>query len=394
MDQSPGSTVRRGHGRSPASGHLGPPRRGDESALQPTARLAPSDGWLRVHFDGGSPAHADYHWFWLRHQCDLDRHPATGERTLDASDVPLGIRPRSVTLDEHQRVVITWDEPSGRTSRYDLEWLRAHAYAAERRDVPPPGRDTKRVTLDALQSASLEAVVRACLPRVYGEGLVIVRGLSALTGRSPEDDTSPLVEAFGAAGLGLVGTHFGLVEDLRTDNTTNQNTDQLGYTDAGIDLHTDQPFLDVPPRFQLLQCIRSASEGGESFLCDALAAARLLGSIDGEAFARLTSVPVRFHRKQRAFERTVVSPILTLGGPNGFLVRYSYFTLAPFDCPFEEMEPWYRAYRRFAQVVRDPRHQHRFTLQPGDFVLYDNHRMLHGRTAFSGPRWLRGIYFA
>lgn len=35
----------------------------------------------------------------------------------------------------------------------------------------------------------------------------------------------------------------------------------------------------------------------------------------------------------------------------------------------------------------------RFLLRPGDFVLYDNHRMLHARTAFQGSRWLRGICF-
>ncbi len=45
----------------------------------------------------------------------------------------------------------------------------------------------------------------------------------------------------------MVETHFGRIEDLRTDNTTNQNTDQLGYTDAAINLHTDQPFIADPP---------------------------------------------------------------------------------------------------------------------------------------------------
>jgi gamma-butyrobetaine dioxygenase len=118
-----------------------------------------------------------------------------------------------------------------------------------------------------------------------------------------------------------------------------------------------------------------------------------LASIDADACARLTTFPVVFHRKQKSFERIVESPIVTMGAPLGFIVRYSYFTLAPFKYPFAHMEAWYRAYDRFAKIVRDKRHQYRFYLQPDDFVLYDNHRMLHGRTAFSGPRWVRGIYF-
>ena len=36
---------------------------------------------------------------------------------------------------------------------------------------------------------------------------------------------------------------------------------------------------------------------------------------------------------------------------------------------------------------------YRFLLNAGDYLLYDNHRMLHARTAFRGARWLRGIYF-
>jgi gamma-butyrobetaine dioxygenase/trimethyllysine dioxygenase len=57
------------------------------------------------------------------------------------------------------------------------------------------------------------------------------------------------------------------------------------------------------------------------------------------------------------------------------------------------MEAFYRAYQRFQRIVHDPAHHLRFLLGPGDFVLYDNHRMLHARTSFTGPRWVRGVYF-
>lgn len=357
-------------------------------------RLDPREDWLRVHFGPGTPAHADFHWFWLRHQCNGDLHPVTRERTLDPSDVPLTARPSSVALDAaNARVLIKWDEPSGRRSAYPLEWLRAHAYASDRVDPPRPPSDVARVALDARDLPGPAALVDACLARLRRDGLVAARGFSTAPGRPPEDDTDALIDAFSAAGLSLIATHFGRVEDLRTDNTTNANTDQLGYTDAPVDLHTDQPFLPRPPRYQLLQCIRPADEGGDSYLVDALAAARWLESIDGPAFRLLTTVPVRFHRRQRSFERTFTGPLLAMDGPEGFQVRSSYFTLAPFDHPFAEMEAWYRACARFAGIVRDPRHQYRLRLGPGDFIVYDNHRMLHARTGFSGPRWLRGVYF-
>jgi alpha-ketoglutarate-dependent taurine dioxygenase len=102
---------------------------------------------------------------------------------------------------------------------------------------------------------------------------------------------------------------IGRIEDLRTDNTTNQNTDQLGYTDSAIQLHTDQPFLERPPRYQLLHCQQPAVSGGANFVVDALAAAHYLAELDRPAFDLLRTVPVTFHRKwRRGTARTTASP--------------------------------------------------------------------------------------
>jgi gamma-butyrobetaine dioxygenase/trimethyllysine dioxygenase len=187
-------------------------------------------------------------------------------------------------------------------------------------------------------------------------------------------------------------THFGYIEDLRTDNTTNANTDQLGYTSSAVELHTDQPFLETPPRYQLLQAIRKADEGGENLVADALAASRFLGSHDEHALRLLRTVQVRFHRKQKAFEAIVDSPILSFK-KGVFQVRSSYFTFAPFKLAFNEMDAWYDAYSKFSRLLRDPRYHYQFRLDEGDFLFYDNWRVLHARTSFRGPRWVRGIYF-
>ncbi|MFO0606938.1 MAG: TauD/TfdA family dioxygenase [Polyangiales bacterium] len=352
----------------------------------PTGGLSLRDTWLRVGFGAGRGT-ADFHYRWLRHNCDRERHPLTGERTLCSSELPDDIQPRAARV-EGEVLRVTW-EPDGHESAYPLAWLDAHAYARDRRDHPPP-TDLLAVTVPAPEGLT-DAAVGALVARVGSHGLGLLRRAPSRVER-PEEETEALIERICARGLHLVGTHFGRIEDLRTDNTTNQNTDQLGYTDAGVELHTDQPFLDAPPRYQLLQGVRSADAGGENFVVDALAASRHLREVDRPAWELLTRVPVRFHRKQRAFERVVDAPVLRDDG-RGFMVRYSYFTTAPFARPFDEMEAWYRAWDRFARLVRDPAHQYRFTLAPGDALLYDNHRVLHARTAFRGPRWVRGVYF-
>lgn len=348
-------------------------------------RIESHDGFLRVHFEDG--AYADYHWLWLRHWDDSCRHPQTRERTLDAADLPLDIRPSAVSLTpDASRLVLAWDAAGVRHETvYTIAWLREHAYALGRVDVPPPDNDVERRALDASAYGDLAKLMSAALFRVEEHGAAVLRGAGP--------DTEALIAAFAAGGLRVIGTHFGRIEDLRTDNTTNQNTDQLGYTDAAVDLHTDQPFLEEPPRYQLLHCMRPADEGGDSVVADARQAALHLRSVDAPAFELLSSVPVVFHRQQKAFEKRLASPMIELRDGAFYRVRSSYFTLAPHNIPFDRMEPWYRAYARFTRLVRDPEHRLRFRLDAGDALLYDNYRMLHARTGFRGARWLRGVYF-
>lgn len=345
-----------------------------------------ADRWLRVRFPEGHSA--DFHYRWLRHACDLDRHPTTGERTVCSSEIPDGVRPTDAVV-EGADLIVAW-EHDGRRSRYALGWLEEHAYARGR-DVASTTRPPSDVgTIEVVAAGPLKKRAARALELVKQRGAAVVRARPSER-TSPESATEDVIEAFAELGLSVVGTHFGRIEDLRTDNTTNQNTDQLGYTDAAVDLHTDQPFLDEPPRYQLLHSIRVADSGGENAIVDASAAAAFLKSEDLAAYETLTSTPVRFHRKQKSFERVVVSPVLSEGPP--FQVRFSYFTMAPHNLPFETMEAFYRAYDAFSRLVRDPRNQYRFLLQPGDFLLYDNHRMLHARTSFRGARWMRGVYF-
>lgn len=341
------------------------------------------EGHLRVHFPHG---HADFHFRWLRHNCDQDRHPLTSERTVCSSELPDDLRVTRAEI-AGDALLVTWAH-DGRTSRYPLAWLDGHAYARDRANVAPPPADVTLFEIDG-RHRDLASIAIDAVRRVAERGAAVVRRFPAAT--PPEDETEAIIDAFTAQGLAVIGTHFGRIEDLRVDNTTNANTDQLGYTDAPVHVHTDQPFLDEPPRYQVLQSIRKADTGGENALVDGLLAARYLESLDADAFERLRRTPVRFHRKQKAFERVVDSPILTF--EPAFRIRSSYFTVAPYQLPFAEMEAWYRAHDRFARLVRHPRHQIRFTLEPGDFVLYDNHRMLHARTGFRGGRWVRGVYF-
>lgn len=144
---------------------------------------------------------------------------------------------------------------------------------------------------------------------------------------------------------------------------------------------------------QLLQCIRRADTGGSNTLINAAHVASYLREIDPHAYYLLTTVPIHFHRKQKQFESLHVGPLIEANNDEIKQIRHSYFTLAPFQFPFWLTTAYYNAYRVYASILYDPQCQYRVLLESGDFVIYDNFKMLHARDSFTGPRHLRGIYF-
>jgi len=370
--------------------------------------------FLRVWFSDSE--FGDYHWFWLRHNClcvPLCRHHFTNECLIDSSDFPLDISPASVSLHNHEsniEIVIDWN-PQGDVSDtsniacaphksvYSIEFLKENGYAMKTQEVAVIPSVVEQLEIDyrdyfkeSGEPHSIEhseAYLRSVGKKLASHGAVIVRHRGL--------DTEAIIEELLPEGGEVIPTHFGRIEDLKTDNKTNMNTDQLGYTDAAVNLHTDQPFIEKPPGMQMLQCIREADSGGENYMVDAFAAAEYLRMTDGAAFDMLTKTPVRFYRKQKSFSSLVVKPIFEINPITRRLlqVRYSYFTYAPHvHVSFDLMELWYQSYNKFAKLVRDRKNQYFFKLQSGDFVLYDNFRMFHARTAFSGARHMRGVYFS
>ena len=95
------------------------------------------------------------------------------------------------------------------------------------------------------------------------------------------------------------------------------------------------------------------------------------------------------------------SPVIQLA-PDGRVeeLRVVPFLRAPLDLPFDQVEEAYRSLRVFFGTVADPALQMRFDYRPGDLVMFDNRRVLHGREAYEnspdksggGERWLQGCY--
>jgi len=80
-------------------------------------------------------------------------------------------------------------------------------------------------------------------------------------------------------------------------------------------------------------------------------------------------------------------------------INYSPPFQAPFPFPASDVGSSLRVYHsaisRFAQVVDAASSQFRRRMNPGECVIFNNRRVLHGRAAFhsgKGERWLKGAY--
>ncbi len=279
-----------------------------------------------MHFSRG---HGDFHFRWLRHNCDEDRHPRTAERTLCSSEPPDDVAPcapRSLG----GALLVTWAHDGRSGSRYPLRWLEQHAYARDRLDVPPPPADVTSYEIDG-RARGLASIVEDAVRGVRERGAAVVRRSS--TEVRSEEETEAIIEAIERQGLQIIGTHFGRIEDLRVDNTTNANTDQLGYTDAPVHVHTDQPFLDEPPRYPAPSS-RSAGPTSAARERHRRRSPRRASPPEPRCRglrAAAAHAGALFTEKQKAFERVVESPLFTF--EPAFRIRCSYFTVAPYQLP-------------------------------------------------------------
>ncbi len=69
--------------------------------------------------------------------------------------------------------------------------------------------------------------------------------------------------------------------------------------------------------------------------------------------------------------------------------RFAERSAAPLVLPEELMRRVYAARRALLSLAYNPDYQIRIRLSPGDALLIDNYRLMHGREAFSGARHLR-----
>ena len=325
---------------------------------------------------------------WLRDNCPCPdcRDPDSGQKLFQITDLPEDLVVTGVE-DGPESVTVVFG-PDGHRSRFGRDWLAGRSGPPEADDRTEDGKrlwagpggplaegDWDRYRADPAGRATI-------LAAVLRDGFALLHGVPVQAG----------LVATVAGTFGYVReTNYGRVFDVRVEATPAN----LASTGLALSPHTDNPYRDPVPTVQLLHCHASAAGGGDTLLVDGFAAAATLRAEDPAAFGVLTRTPVPFGYRSRDTYLRAHRPLIELS-PDGRIggVRFNNRSAQALRRPREEVAAFYAAYRRWAELLARPGRAVTLRLGPGDCLIFDNTRVLHGRTAFTGTggRLLQGCY--
>jgi len=203
------------------------------------------------------------------------------------------------------------------------------------------------------------------------------------------------VERIGKQIGSLQETFYGRTWDV----VSKPQAENVAYTNQFLGLHQDLLYYPDPPRIQLLHCLANECEGGESLFSDGVFAATLIGVRREATFQTLVSHPTAYHYNKNGNVYYAERPVVQARPGSQNSVVDNVWWSPPFQAPFpidgSDMGPWYLAAKQFQVEIERPEHMVEYRLQPGECVVFDNWRVLHGRRQFnssSGRRHLKGTY--
>jgi gamma-butyrobetaine dioxygenase len=322
---------------------------------------------------------------WLRERCQdpLSLDPHTQQRLFDPHRLPDDLSLVRVEARGENRASLTFSD--GYAGEYELSRLADELELEDGLPREIPWRadlalDT--VSVDGRALDGDEARLRS-LESFLTRGFVIIRNLPS--------DPECILEV--ARRFGYVReTNFGRLFEVYSRPGSND----LAYRPVPLGAHTDNPYREPVPGIQLLHCLVNETTGGWSTLVDSLSVAEALQAEDPEGLRLLASTPVRFRfidANEELIERRPIVQRDVSGRMTGvhYSPRLDYLPLLD----SATTRRFQRARRRLSELFADPRFELRFPLRAGELMMFNNIRVLHGRTEYDpneGRRHLQGCY--
>lgn len=361
-------------------------------------------------------------------QCSKCVCPSSGRKTFATCDVPtvpqlLDPGTESIRLHTDGSLEITWEDDfltgDRHISVYPRDFLERlfHNDGITNYESRPrrllwdkavfqhslrQGMESWYITYDGWMEGGTEFA--DAVLNLFRRGLLFIGGVP-----KSRNSVQRIAEKMGILQSTIRGLTWDVISQPGAENVAGNNR-RLG-------LHQDLLYCQTPPRIKLLHCLENECEGGVSLFSDGLHAASQLGTQSWTDSHVLETQHVTYWY-QRAGHYLESRRRVIESGPHGSIqsIAWSPAFQGPFrvgqhlktlNLPEFRGKPretgpatgalraWSRAARAFRDILESPGNVVQHRLEPGDCVVFDNKRILHGRTevdASAGLRHLRGAY--
>lgn len=351
---------------------------------------------LTITFPDGKESR--YHYIWLRDNCHCSEcfYPDTKQRLLNLATIPDDIRPEHVDSND-SLVTITWT--GGHNLTYDSHWLRLHAYNP--RLIPAKDKlDRLKLAIEKWLASQMkdnmprvlfrdvmadDAKVDEWAMKIWRHGFCLIDDVPA----TPEE-TQRLCERFDY----IKPTHYGGFWDFTSD----LSKADTAYTNFDISNHTDGTYWSDTPGLQLFHLLYHDGTGGTTLLVDAFRAADILKQRHPELYEIFCKIPIPAHsagEEKVCIQPDRPRPVFTLDEFGDLQqVRWNQLDRSTMDCWADpaDVPKFYQAIKHWVSIITDPENELFYQLRPGQCLIFDNWRVFHSRTEFTGKRRMCGAY--
>ncbi|KZT73518.1 mitochondrial protein [Daedalea quercina L-15889] len=336
-----------------------------------------------------------YHHIWLRDHCRCPQcfHPVTKQRLVNTFEIPFDVKPVAVES-KPEGLDVTWPSTQPHISFYPWSWLQQNSYDPPLARAPPPEKilwgskilqDPPTVTYEEAMSEDERGLFK-WLSNTEKFGFCFISGVPP----TPEA-TEELSRRIGFIRETQYGTFWDFTSDLAKGDTA--------YTTLALGAHTDTTYYTDPCGLQLFHLLEhSGGSGGATLLVDGFYVASILKELHPTAYDLLARVRVPSHaagEPSALYTPTPRSGYPVLRHSDGELIQVRWNNDDRSVVNHLEpgmVEEWYDAIKKWHQLLTSADSEYWIQLSPGTAVVVDNHRVLHGRSAFTGKRRMCGAY--
>lgn len=351
--------------------------------------ISPSDTHISLTWDDNTKSSFPH--FWLRDhaQDDLSWDHRSHQREFFTAEADIAIAPENPHLGEDgSSLILQWPD-QGEAIAYPSDFLYQFAEPDQSASAPYRMWDSASIDQDSLNlnwtelcndNQLTEDGLKKLVSTIHDLGFAVLNGV-------PTE----------MASVNAVATSFGYVRETIFGGlwqfAANEGMDDSAYTPKELRPHTDGTYSHDAPGLQMLLCCKYNAEGGDSIMVDGYALHAWIQQHHPEEAKTLAEINIPGQYIGDGTMLKAERPPFRYDAEGKIQqVTFNNYDRAPFRLSDDKMLALYQAIKVFDSKANDHSMQWRQILEPGQMLVFDNWRILHGRAAFRGEREMAGCY--